>query len=319
MTKKSKLMKQRPGGNGVGIEDVASAPVRVLGFSLHLSVIAVLACIVLLPEKSFGDTISSVSVNGQYQQCSDSGAAAAACQVNENTSLGGGTVTFVGTAGARSSYGDLGTDVSWVANCNGITAPSNCYSDSGPATAMAQFGDTFEIQNGPSSGALLFSALADGTSGVTCVASAPGNDANVAFICGNSPFNTILSVGGGSSLIDGSTGDSVLPNGSTLLTIAIPFVGSSVAVDFAMQSSGRCLVSNEVNCNGFTNFYNTFLITGVSVEDSSGVLDPNAIVLSASGTDYDHIGSVPEPSSILMIGSGLALLAFVRRLHRAVG
>ncbi len=269
---------------------------------------------VLSSRSAKADLFTNVAVNGSFEQCSDSGTSAASCNTSGAVPLGPGTANFGAAASARASFGDLGTSVSGLASCTDVVDPYNCFGvNHGNALAAADFIDTFNIASGPASGFLVFSAFSDGASDVTCVGPAAG------FICGNSVWNTFLSVTG--ALINGVSGDSILPSGREPLTITVPYASSSNVIAFLLESVGSCFASNDTNCNGFSNFFATFAITGVSVEDSSGVVDPSAVLLTESGTDYNSksVGTTPEPGTLFLLGTGLISGLLLRHRPRSAG
>jgi hypothetical protein len=278
--------------------------------------------ITLSPRTAKADLQSTASVTGTYETCSQSGSSSASCQTTGSEPIGSGSATFGGEASALAAYGELGTVASALASCSDVSAPYNCYeSNYGSSAATAEFVDTFDITNGPASGFLVFDGIADGNSGITCV----GPDS--ASICDNDRggTDTYLDVSGGS--INGITGNYILANGTSLLTVTIPFTPAnltspgliSVIGAFRQDSGSACVASNDTSCNGFSNYYNTFAITSLSVENSNGVVDPNAIVTSASGTNYNHLTSVPEPGSTLplvLLASGISLSIHRRKAKK---
>jgi hypothetical protein len=273
--------------------------------------------ITLSPRTAQADLQSTASVMGTYETCSQSGSSSASCQTTGSEPLGLGSATFGGEASAHAAYGELGTAASALAGCSDISAPYNCYDfNSGISLATAQFLETFNITNGPASGFLVFHGIADGSSSLTCV----GPDSG--FVCGNYGGNTYLDVTGGS--INGITGNYILANGTSFLNIIIPFTPadlitsnlSSVETTFGLVSGFGCAATDDTTCNGFSNFYNTFVITGLSVEGSNGVVDPNAIVTSASGTNYNDLTSVPEPNftfPLVLLASGISVSVHRRK------
>jgi hypothetical protein len=65
--------------------------------------------------------------------------------------------------------------------------------------------------------------------------------------------------------------------------------------------------------SGSADFYNTLLISGLLPRGQNGNL-VLAQFSSGSGTRYGVNGVVPEPGSLFLLGSGLAMVA--RRRHR---
>jgi hypothetical protein len=244
---------------------------------------------------------TSASVLGGYEQCSDLGSGSAACQTSGSTALGAGSATFRGMAEAEATYGILGVSVNATADCSGITSPYNCYGvNSGNTSAIAEFTDTFTISAGPTSGFLVIDAFTEGNSSDTCVGP------SAAIICGNSPLGAFIEVSGGS--IDGVTGNTDLSNGLQYWTLTIPYSLGSVTPTFEAGAEEDCRADNDTSCTGFVDYYHTFGITGISVENSNAVLDPGAVVTAESGTDYDNLISTPEPRSVALFLVGLGAL-----------
>jgi len=60
------------------------------------------------------------------------------------------------------------------------------------------------------------------------------------------------------------------------------------------------------------------VLTGLTVSlDSAGMMPVSDVTyVSGSGAPYTVNGIVPEPGSMLLIGSGLVAALFARRVHR---
>lgn len=255
--------------------------------------------IVMTAEPVHADNLSATAtVSGTHEYCSLAGTNSAACQTHGSLPMGGGFADFAGASSARASYGDLGTSANALADCAGISSPTNCYmANYGSAIADAGFSDNLTITNGPLSGILFLTAFTDGDSLVTCIGP------SATFVCGNSIPNSSLTVAGGA--INGVTGAVTLPNGQQTWTITLPYTNGHASLSIRMHSQAGCLATNDTNCNGFSNFYNTFGITGMKIKDSNGTVVPNATYTAQSGTDYNHIPAVAEPASVVLLAFGL--------------
>lgn len=81
------------------------------------------------------------------------------------------------------------------------------------------------------------------------------------------------------------------------------------------MTEGGFGISGVESCTVESDFYDTALIIGISLADTSG--NPlDASITFASGTDYNAIAgdnpspsAVPGPSALVLLGSGLAGLA----------
>jgi hypothetical protein len=64
---------------------------------------------------------------------------------------------------------------------------------------------------------------------------------------------------------------------------------------------------------GTASFFNTLTLSGITVTDSAGDPVSGVQFTSASGTQYGPDGVVPEPGSLLLLGSGLTVAVVLRR------
>ena len=88
-------------------------------------------------------------------------------------------------------------------------------------------------------------------------------------------------------------------------------------IDTFNCSPGR-LGAQTGSGSGNAAFFNTLVLSGLTVTDSLGNPVDGAQFTSSSGTQYGPDGVVPEPGSVLMLGSGLAAIAAHRRKARSV-
>lgn len=72
-------------------------------------------------------------------------------------------------------------------------------------------------------------------------------------------------------------------------------------------------------CAADSNFQDTLRVTGLEALDSSGNPIPGATLVAASGYNYNGPAGVPEPATLVLLATALALGALVRPTHRRFG
>ena len=98
------------------------------------------------------------------------------------------------------------------------------------------------------------------------------------------------------------------------LSISLVCPEHSVFAELDLETFAECGVANNVNCLATIDLSHTALVTGLSVLDANGAVDPDVSFLTASGVNYNDIAPVPLPAAAwLMLGSLGLLGAFTRR------
>ena len=283
------------------------------------------AVLVLLVLTGFGPTVfgsqiglsTGVSVSGQYagQSCSQTGTTTASCSASATIQLvppNPSTYFFSGNADAIASFGSLGAFAAGLANCTATGI--NCGEPEGNVTAGASFEDLIKITNGPASGFLDFAIQTSGSGSAICSASVP-------VACANSFAGAQLAITS-NELIDGLHQSGIgLTNGVSSHDVRIAFTSSggvaSVDFDLGLIAFIRCSVDNiTTDCTASSDFIDTAQVTGVTVLDPNGNVIMGASLTSQSGTNYGAISAVPEPSSLILVGSllgGLVLRGTLRK------
>lgn len=293
--------------------------------------ISLLALLVGLPTPALASSISLVSTATATaaptnSSCTQTGTTSAACgPVGGSNTLGasGDSTTSVVTASASSStaFGVLHAFAGAFGTCT--TELPTCLiegnGDGSLAAATAQFSDVFTVTNAPAAGSLVFNWAIDGSVVAGCTASSP-------LACAFTEPSARADL-----YVNSSVGSTAAPERGYLLgtgsvallgslATPIPFVSSggmsNVAVSFNLTTMAQCGAfatrDSFANCSSSANLSDTLIITGVSVVDAAGAIVPGATVSAGSRTDYNDlapVGAVPEPASLVLVGSGLFALS----------
>lgn len=114
---------------------------------------------------------------------------------------------------------------------------------------------------------------------------------------------------------------------SETVTVSVPFTFGDPFFLAMIIASAAGTFEECANCDalfefvprtgagaGSADFFNTMLLTGLLPRDANGDPVLNAVFSAASGTSYSVRGVVPEPGSLLLLGTGLVAVA--RRWRR---
>jgi FHA domain/PEP-CTERM motif len=205
----------------------------------------------------------------------------------------------LGTASARAAFGLLGAYASSLVNGPGIFSLE--------AFSQAGFSDGFSVTGGPSNGYLIFSFFTSGMASTVCV-----DTTTALFACDP------LGPAGAGIAVNGAVNP--LPSVPFTFSEAIPFNGGSGGIDVTLTASAVCgTFSNPADagataCTSISNFIDTARVTGYTIEDANGNPVSGTTVVFDSGTNYNDIPvDTPEPSSLTLIGTGIAALIWRRK------
>jgi uncharacterized protein (TIGR03437 family) len=183
---------------------------------------------------------------------------------------------------------------------------------SGQANAAAYLSYDFTVLNGPATGSLLISAVVSGVGlqtvpactawGYSIINSCPSEAFVYVLISRNESF-----VGAPSTLSNGT--DRLIPNGSTLVQIAVPYRPTGAVFTVWLQSVTNCSYS-DTTCSTTANQFN-LQITGASVLDSTGAVVSGATLKSASGFNPNGSSSTSPsiaPGGVVSLDSTVATI-----------
>jgi hypothetical protein len=97
-------------------------------------------------------------------------------------------------------------------------------------------------------------------------------------------------------------------------------VGAGTPLSSLLDCNGgdACLTPTTGTGSGTADFYNTMTLTGLLPKDANGNPVLDAQFSSGSGTQYSLNGvkPVPEPGSLLLFGTGMAVMALAYKRRR---
>lgn len=222
----------------------------------------------------------------------------------------GSHAAALATGSARAVFGDLGIDLG-IGNNVSSEADGNIAFSFSSGLVQATSVDFLTVTNGPASGFLRLTFSVPGSLTLTTV---QASDSGI----GESVIGISLSVNS-----QGVWSRSVSTSGTTefgALSTEIPYSFGTTSLAIGFSGIGRCPAAQAGNagpsgvsgfeCVARANFFGSAFVTGLDVLDFNQTLFPDAIVTAESGFNYQagfsHTPTIPEPSTILLWGTGLA-------------
>jgi hypothetical protein len=260
----------------------------------RLSVISILLS--LCSIAAFGNTIPGPGVGDNIVLCDTNN--------THCVSLTGGNVSTLASFSGTISGG--GTSITLDALADGARGPgdlraSSSYSLSTPSSFFSQFQSNVQFNDDLT---ITSSLQAPGSVGYL-VLTMTVNGSTTASGLGSAGYISQDSIGTASPTSDlrNFTGSTILLLSPIAFHYAAPFW-----VDFAL---GAGTYPGPSFLSGSADYSHTAKLTGMQVLDANMTQVSNPVFASAAGVSYSVNGVVPEPASLLLIGSGLvAGLAF---------
>jgi hypothetical protein len=296
-------------------------------------ILALLIAAVGLPSVALAgpfSLFSSANANAGSIACGQTGMLAAACPLVGGTSVSGATgdqlaLTLDATAAASTGFGILHSIAGSSGSCT--TQGPTCFAEAASgSTSEAGFVDTITITNAPASGFLVFNWLIDGSVSWSCTPS--GDETESACGALDASARADLTVEG-TDYILGIAAAGAGPGAGGLvlgpLSTPIPFTSiggtASVPVTGLLDTRSQCGAFASVNgalfCSSLADLSDTAIVSGIQVLAADGSIVAGAGITAASGTDYNDLSptpaAVPEPASLVLVGSGL--LTLMRRVR----
>lgn len=275
-----------------------------------ISISWALAFFCLQPPTAYADslTLSAEYLGGSMTLCSSSANPASCPGAQASGSLAAGTIG----GAAQFPPGSL---------------PLPSFSGQTTDEAIAGAALLYNFTSNVSTGTAIFSLSVTGHSSVSttgmpssiCPASTPCRAAATVGIASGESFagappGTLEDVLANISN-SGSTG---APSG--LIEIVVPISGNKGDLSFSLTAVAECpsltplQLSEGISCAAIADYLDPLTITGASFYNASGILVPDATLVSDTG--YSPPMSTPEPSSMLLLGTGIPFLSLVAQKLR---